>query len=45
MDFYLQSNNSYNRLEEEFLNDWWEGERYVRVNGIQGISGIKCENI
>lgn len=35
----------YNMYDVEFLNDWWEGERYVRVNGIQGISGIKCENI
>ena len=35
----------YNMYDVEFLNDWWEGERYVRVNGIQGISGIKCKNI
>lgn len=34
----------YNMYDIEYLNDWWEGERYIRVTGIRGISSIKCKN-
>ena len=33
----------YNMYDVEYLNDWWEGERYIRVTGIQGISDIKIK--
>lgn len=29
----------------EYLNDWWEGEKYIRVTGIQGISDIKIKKL
>ena len=25
----------------EFLNDWWEGEQFIRLYGIQSVSEIK----
>lgn len=25
----------YNMYDVEYLNDWWEGEKYIRVTGIQ----------
>lgn len=27
----------------EFLNDWWEGERYLRLGGIRSIDSIKLD--
>lgn len=35
----------YNMYDVEFLNDWWEGEKYIRVTGIQGISDIKIKKL
>lgn len=26
--------------EVEWLNDWWEGEKYIRLHGIQGVETI-----
>lgn len=28
------------RGEVEWLNDWWEGERYIRLHGIQSVETI-----
>ena len=35
----------YNMYDVEYLNDWWEGEKYIRVTGIQGISDIKIKKL
>lgn len=28
------------RGEVEWLNDWWEGEKYIRLHGIQSVETI-----
>ena len=35
----------YDMYDVEYLNDWWEGEKYIRVTGIQGISDIKIKKL
>lgn len=35
----------YDIYDVEYLNDWWEGEKYIRVTGIQGISDIKIKKL
>lgn len=27
--------------EIEFLNDWWEGQRYIQLLGIESVSNLK----
>lgn len=39
------TNDSNNMYDVEYLNDWWEGEKYIRVTGIQGISDIKIKKL
>ena len=29
----------------EWLNDWWEGEKYIKVTGIQSISDMKIKKL
>lgn len=35
----------YDMYDVEYLNDWWEGEKYIRVTGIQSISDIKIKKL
>lgn len=32
---------SYLSSEIEFLNDWWEGQRYIKLFGIESVSNLK----
>ena len=27
----------------EFLNDWWEGQRYIKLFGIESVSNLKID--
>lgn len=27
----------------EFLNDWWEGQRYIKLYGIKSVSNLKID--
>ena len=35
----------YNMYDVEYLNDWWEGEKYIKVTGIQSISDMKIKKL
>lgn len=35
----------YNMYDVEYLNDWWEGEKYIKVTGIQNISDMKIKKL
>ena len=34
--------NPYDIDSMEFLHDWWEGEKYIRIRGIMNICDIDC---
>lgn len=36
----IASSLSYIRYDIEWLNDWWEGEKYIRIKGIQSVDTI-----
>lgn len=35
----------YNLNDIEYLNDWWEGEQYITLYGIIGLSEIEVKEI
>lgn len=41
-DFYLFNEiaNTTDTTEVEFANDWWEGEKFIRIFGIAAVNGL-----